>query len=393
MNMQTRQFRAKSMTEALRETRRVMGADALIVATRTLDSAAGLVEVTAVAPRESRAAKGPNAQAEESSRRTDDVAGPPPWEKSIDPLREDLVALRRMVLELRRVTDEAILPGFDDLRTLILESSQEQEAGRMLGPLYTSLVDRGVRPDIARNLLRGVELKLGLKNVDRRDWLALAHGITRELIAEQLVLAGPMVPGDGARVFAFLGPSGVGKTTTLAKIASRMALSEGLNVVVVTTDTYRVGSIEQSRRYAELIGVPLVVADRPETMAAAMRSYAGADAILIDTPGRAFENEEVRHALLEVMRAVGEPVEGYLLVAATFSAAQHEAIFRSFAELNPAKVIATKIDESRQPGSLINIHSMCPMPIAYLTNGHRVPEDIELARAGRIVQLVLGPTD
>ena len=392
MNMQTRQFRARSMTEALRETRRVMGADALIVATRTLDPAAGMVEVTAVAPRESKAAR-PAAPPEEAPRRTDDVAVPPPWEKSIDPLREDIVALRRMVFELKRITDEAILPGFDDLRTLIMESSQEQEAGRMLGPLYTTLVDRGVRPDIARNLLRGVELKLGLKNVDRRDWLALAQGITRELIAEQLVLAGPMVPGDGARAFAFLGPSGVGKTTTLAKIASRMALSEGLNVVIVTTDTYRIGSVDQTRRYAELIGVPLVVADRPETMAAAMRSYAGADAILIDTPGRAFENEDVRRSLLDVMHAVGEPVEGYLLVAATFSAAQHEAIFQSFSALNPSKVIATKIDESRQPGTLINIHSMCPMPIAYLTNGHRVPEDIELARAGRIVQLVLGPTD
>jgi flagellar biosynthesis protein FlhF len=392
MNMQTRQFRAKSMTEALRETRRVMGADALIVATRTLDPSSGIVEVTAVAPRENKP-KSQAATADEPMRKTDDVSGSAPWEKSIDPLREDIVSLRRMVLELRRVTDEAILPGFNDLRTLILESSQEQEAGRMLGPLYTTLLDRGVRADIARNLLRSVELKLGLKNIDRRDWLSLAHGITRELIAEQLVLAGPMVPGDVARVFAFLGPSGVGKTTTLAKIASRMALSEGLNVVIVTTDTYRVGSVDQTRRYAELIGVPLVVADRPETMAAAMRSYAGADAILIDTPGRAFENEEVRQTLRDVLTAVGEPVESYLLVAATFSAAQHEAIFQSFSELSPAKVIATKIDESRQPGTLINIHAMCPMPIAYLTNGHRVPEDIELARAGRIVQLVLGPTD
>ena len=248
-------------------------------------------------------------------------------------------------------------------------------------------------PKIARNLMRTVEVKLGLKSVDRRDWMSLARGLTRELVSEQLRVAGPIVPGDGARIFAFVGPSGVGKTTTMAKLASRMVLAEGMDVVMITSDTFRVGSVDQTRRYAELIGVPLVVADRPETMAAALRSYAGAEALLIDTPGRAFENEDVRHDLARILAATGEPVETHLLMAATYSSAQYGAVLKGFEDLDPSRIAVTKIDESTQYGGLLNIQSICDLPFSYLTGGHRVPEDIEVAKPGRITQLLFGPMD
>ena len=133
--METRQFRAKSMAEALRETRRVLGPDALIVSARTMDSRSGMVEVTAVGGRQEqpKQAAGPKAAAAPSTSPTDDIADPEPWNKSIEPLREDLVSLRRMVYELRRVADEAILPGFNDLRTLILESSRSRRRGGCWG--------------------------------------------------------------------------------------------------------------------------------------------------------------------------------------------------------------------------------------------------------------------
>ncbi len=361
----------------------------MILSAKTLDDKSGFVEVTAAgqAKKKQKPIKPPGTDAENNESRPTD---PEPWLRSIEPLREELSSLRRMVRELRAVADQAILPGFNDLRTLILESSREQESGRLLGPIYSELVDLGVMPDLARDLVRTVEIELGLQDIDQRDWLTLSRGLLRELLSKQITVAGPLVPGDGVRIFSFIGPSGVGKTTTLAKIASRMALSEGLDVVMVTTDTYRIGSVEQARRYAELIGIPLVVADRPETMASALRSYANVDALLVDTPGRAFENGDVRGSLSAVLAAADEPIEAHLIVSATHSPAQQAAINARFGEFGPSRVVVTKIDEAMQPGGLLNIARLTNLPMSYLTAGQRVPEDIEVAQRSRIVQILLG---
>ncbi|MCU0662355.1 MAG: flagellar biosynthesis protein FlhF [Myxococcota bacterium] len=395
--MQTRTFRAKTMGEALRMTRQALGAEALIVSARNVDEA-GTVEVTAVGkePPPMRPPAQFAAGVKSTSTSTVEATADPSaehWNKQIEPLRDEIASLRRMVRDMQRLTDEAILPGFSDLRNLILETSREQEGARVLGPLYTELVDRGVIPDLARGLIRAVELQLGLSNADQRDWLVQARGLLRAKIAESIEVCGPSVPGDGARTFAFVGPSGVGKTTTLAKVASRMSLSEGMEVAIVTTDTYRIGSVDQARRYAELIGVPFVVADRPETMASALRTYASADALLIDTPGRAFENEEVRRQLRDLLGAAGEPVEVHLLTAATYSPAQQAAIASRFGSLDPTRVLITKIDETLEMGALYNIAKMTGLPVSYLTTGQRVPEDIEVARTARIVQLLSGAAD
>lgn len=384
------------MGDALRMTRQALGAEALIVSARSVDDA-GTVEVTAVGkePPPMRPPAQISSGAKSQSQRTDNIAEPgeEPWQKHIDPLRDEIAALRRMLRDMQRLTDEAIIPGFSDLRNLIIETSREQEAGRVLGPLYTELVDRGFMPDLARDLIRAVELQLGLTSADQRDWLVQARGLLRQQLSGAIEVTGPTVPVDGCRVFGFVGPSGVGKTTTLAKVASRMALSEGLDVAIITTDTYRVGSVDQARRYAELIGVPFVVADRPETLASALRTYASADALLIDTPGRAFENEEVRRHLRDLLASAGEPVEVHLLTAATYSPAQQAAIAARFGSLEPSRVLVTKIDETLELGALYNIVKMTGLPVSFLTTGQRVPEDIEVARTARIVQLLSGAAD
>lgn len=379
------------MSEALRETRQLLGADALILSAKNMESS-GMVEVTAVGSKKEKKAPLHRAVGLETAYAAQEQApvDPEPWKASIEPLREEITSLRRMVKELQRLTDDAILPSFGDLKTLIMESSREQESGRVLGPLYTELLENGVMRDFARDLVRTVEIELGLKDIDRRDWMTLARGLLRELLTRQIQVAGPLVPGDRTRVFAFLGPSGVGKTTTLAKIASRMALSEGLDVVMITTDTYRVGSVDQARRYAELIGVPFVVADRPEMMAAAFRTYANVDAILIDTPGRAFENDQVRTELKGLLAATGESVEMHMLMAATYSPVQQATILSRFKSFNPTQVLVTKVDEASETGSIYNIVRQSALPLSYLTVGQRVPEDIELARVGRIVSNLIG---
>jgi flagellar biosynthesis protein FlhF len=133
-----------------------------------------------------------------------------------------------------------------------------------------------------------------------------------------------------------------------------------------------------------------VVADTPEMMAAAMRTYAKVDAILIDTPGRAFENNDVRNELTALLRATGEPVETHLLIASTYSPAQQSTIVTRFETFEPSRVIVTKVDEGSESGSIYNILRIVDLPLSYLTVGQRVPEDLEVARSGRIVHTLVG---
>jgi flagellar biosynthesis protein FlhF len=233
-------------------------------------------------------------------------------------------------------------------------------------------------------------MELGLQNLGQRDWLTLARGLLRQIIVRETTVSGPLVPGNGARIYAFCGPSGVGKTTTVAKLASRMSLSEGLNVVMALTDTYCVGAVEQSRRYAELIGVPMVVADRPEKFLSMLKAYNSADVILVDTPGRVYESDEALNSLADILAMSGEPVETLLHVPAAYSPAHIKAIAKRFAPLNASRVIITKIDESVQAGSILNILNATSLPAAYLTTGSRVPEDIEVAVSERIARYILG---
>ncbi len=387
--METRNFRAKNMSDALRKTRQALGPDAMIVSARNLDDRSGIVEVTAVG-QEQKSSRQHLSKKEDPKPDKPAEGNSDAWQETLRPIREELASVRRMVRELKQLTDESMSHRFDDLKALILEAAGEQETVRPLGPLYCELIDCGVMTKLARDLVRTVELELGLKNADRRDWMVLARGLLRELLMKEIQLSGPLVPGEQTRVFAFVGPSGVGKTTTLAKLASRMALAEGLNTVIVTTDTYRIGSVDQARRYAELIGIPLVVADRPEMLAAALRSYSDADALLIDTPGRAFENDEVMQSLSAILDGAGEPIETHLLLPAAYAPAQHEAVASRFEVLHPSRTVITKIDEAKQLGGLLNIQRLTNLPVSYLTRGQRVPEDIEVAKSSRIVQMVLG---
>jgi flagellar biosynthesis protein FlhF len=375
------------MDEALRLTRRSLGPEALIVSARRTGDQATPFEVTAIG--EPKGSAGRKATPEAGERRDDpERSAPPSIDDSLYPIREDLAGIRRMVQELRTVTEQAVLPGFSSLESLIVDSARESESKRLLGPLYGELIEHGITPDHARGLIRAVELELGLQHADHRDLITVARGILKQVLLREIRVGGPIVPERERKAFAFLGPSGVGKTTTIAKLASRMRLSEGLDVAIITTDTYRVGAVEQIRRYAELIGAPLVVATKREILINALRTHSSADVILIDTPGRAFENTEVREMLLDNLDGVMEQAESHLLIAAASGAAQTKKIVERFAPFAPARVLVTKTDETCLAGGVVNAMRFSNLPLSYLGTGQRVPEDIEVARGSRIVEML-----
>ncbi|MBC03680.1 MAG: hypothetical protein CMJ34_10330 [Phycisphaerae bacterium] len=231
-----------------------------------------------------------------------------------------------------------------------------------------------------------------LDEQSRRDPTAVRKALLNEIAdlvptEESLEV---VVPRDGRpRTIAFVGPTGVGKTTTLAKIAATLSLREGLKVGLVTADTYRISAVEQLRTYAEILGCRLEVAGDPATMKKVLADCEGLDAVLIDTPGRS-QNDADSLAELRTIMDAARPHETHLVLAGT---AAERVLLReaeAFSGLGPDRVVLTKLDEAVAFGMLVSVVRRIGRRISWVTTGQEVPKDVEWATGSRIADLVLG---
>jgi flagellar biosynthesis protein FlhF len=191
--------------------------------------------------------------------------------------------------------------------------------------------------------------------------------------------------GRRPRRIAFVGPTGAGKTTTLAKLAARAQLEHGRRVGLVTIDTYRIGAVPQLRAYAEILGVPLEVASTPEELSHALARLADCDVVFIDTIGRSPLAGGV-DGLVPFMAIAGAD-EIHLVLAATTRPQDSLRAARSFARLVPNRLVVTKIDETEDHETVGTIARATGLPLAWLGTGQEVPDDIEQATAERIAVL------
>lgn len=247
------------------------------------------------------------------------------------------------------------------------------------------LVRSGVRHAAAQTLARRVAECLATRprEAGGREPEALAYALESEV-----TFAPPI--GHRTRVAALVGPTGVGKTTTVAKLAARAALLEQRRVGLVSLDYYRVGGVEQLRRYAELTGVHMEVASDGASLELALERLARADLVLIDTAGRSPRDIDAHQQLAACLRAAQEPVETYLCVPAATRPMELSRLANQLSVLEPTRLISTKVDEAIGCEGLIALHCTTGLPFAYLTTGQRVPEDIERATPQLVAALLSG---
>jgi flagellar biosynthesis protein FlhF len=414
--MRIRKFEAPSVQEALQQVRQELGPDAVILYTRKLKRGGflglGSVEVAEVTagvdlgpesnssgatpaytgPAERAAALGSASLSLGAGRSSAGMGAlrPKTAPGSVftpQPVPSASAQERRQDVFQSELNDGKVLAG------VTLSRSAPRKTGPDLHPELRRVLDlllkNGVEEAVAQNALAPAQREILERGYPRAG--TLGQLVTRTL-GSQLKVSGPIETTPGkARVIAFIGPTGVGKTTTLVKLASQYALVHQLKVALLTADTYRIGAVEQLRIYRDIIDIPFEAVSSPEEVGPALKRHADRDLIFFDTAGRSPQNRRQIQDLKAFMEAA-RPAETHLCVSATTKNADLMPIVGKFALVPVNRFLVTKLDETRQHGLLLNLAANFQVPISYLTTGQSVPHDIEVATPERMAELVLGET-
>lgn len=191
------------------------------------------------------------------------------------------------------------------------------------------------------------------------------------------------------KVIIVIGPTGVGKTTTIAKLAANMVLAEKKKVGLITSDTYRIAAVEQLKTYSEIIGVPLSIIYTPAEILNAIEQYNDKDLILVDTAGRSHKD---KYQLMELKTLIKSSInyEVYLVMSATTKFSDCIEIIKNYSFLDDYKLLFTKLDETSAFGVILNVAYITKKPVSYITTGQSVPDDIEIADNSKIINCLLG---
>lgn len=309
----------------------------------------------------------------------------------IDNLREELSSLGRPAPVRQPVVEStAVAATLKNLESKIDRLVEQKASADSLGLspalklLRNDLHDRDLDPSLSSRIFSYLQEKV--------DQGAIRPGeedrALRELVSRTVKVATPP-EFDTRQVWAFVGPTGVGKTTTVAKLAARYALQGGKKVGLITVDTFRIAAVEQLRTYANIMDVPIRVALGQGDFRSAVKEFSDRDLILVDTAGQSPKDEEALGQLLSIFPKEVE-THIHLVLSVTTRGRDLEKILKHYAPVGVRKLVLTKIDETDCHGPLLTLPVVSRLPLSYLTMGQNVPDDIEPATAERVVSLIVG---
>jgi flagellar biosynthesis protein FlhF len=437
--MLVKTFQAASMAEALRMVKAELGPDAMILSTKK-ENTGGILgyfsksvyRVTAAiepvprqvpSPAPAYGTHRPRPERERTAKEELESSMFAPLARELKELREKVDALSRREDEakkpVREENQEEVPPlGFnlknvprgdlEEIKKLLLNTlakSQEGSARTVQwpnvsetspaeahtglellpedSPLAQELIQAGISTDLIRRILDTLST---LPAEDGGQNLKNRLGTT---LSKLIKFAGTLkMRKNSPRIIALVGPTGVGKTTTTAKLAAMYALNRGNKVALITMDIFRVGAVEQLKTYSRIMGIPLEVASTPKELEKAVEKHSACDLIFIDTAGRSHKDKE---KLDEMKNFLDNkiPIEVYLCLSATTKDRELEEILNRFKIFQVSKVVFTKIDESESLGNMVNLLMKDNLQIAYFTTGQRVPEDIEVATSAKLADMIL----
>lgn len=400
MNIKT--FQAEDMRSGMTRVKEELGPNAIILGTKNIPGRYGvpqMIEITAALDDEDVPPPSRKKILKPASVKTARKTAPETG-STLEELKNEIASVKRILSShheagigavngLRQAAGMAEeLENLKSMLSFMMENSDFYK-GTGLEPNYLAcyrrMVERGVDREFAMKLAHETRESVpGNREPDMRSLVTLMIG----KIKDAMITSGPITPLENGspRIISLIGPTGVGKTTTAAKIAARLVM-DGKKAGFITIDTYRIAAVEQLRTYAGILDVPVEVATSPEELADAVDKLGEMDVIIIDTAGRSQHDWKKLSELGTFLKA-GPDIENLLVLsAAADTAAINEAV-RNFGKMDVAGIIFTKMDETSKPGVVITQNFKTGVPIVYCTAGQRVPEDIETASAQKIAALL-----
>jgi len=349
--MRIKKIQAKTFREAMSLVKKEMGPDAVILSTEDKKGSRAYVEVTAAID---DAIETKNNYVYPSVARVSSTSG-----------KDGFTELKNEMKYLRECIESMKNSGF--------EPKMPVERKNM----FYFLRERSIKDEFALKLVERAADSNELKSIINNDLLSLTDFDNTKRISD---------PND-KRVVMLIGPTGSGKTTTIAKLASQ-AIREGKKVGLISMDTFKIGATEQIRIYARMIGIPLAIVSNMASLLKSIQDFTDRDIVLIDTTGQNPSDSEYISGLKQVYET-GMAIETQLLLS---TSSDNEFLMESHKHYNalPIDYVAfTKTDEAVKLGSIYNLCRLYQKPVAYITNGQRVPGNIEFVDSNRLTNLIL----
>ncbi len=372
--MKIRRYMANNMQEALLKVKMDLGNDAVILNTRKVKRPgflsffrAPLIEILASLEED-----------ENETKNIQDMANP-----KVDELENKV---KSMELMLDKIYKQMSSPTFQNN---VANKTEEKDDG--YSRIYKVFIDNMRQNDVEEDVINEILASLKKQGIDNNSNVNEAFSIFQKEIIKRLGASEEITVGSQKKpkVIIFLGPTGVGKTTTLAKLAANFIIKEKKKVGLITADTYRIAAVEQLKTYSEIMGTAVTVIYSPKEMKDAIKKHEEDDLILIDTPGKSHKNKKHFDEIKEIVKNA-EPDEAYLLISATTKMKDCKEIIEAYSFLENYKLIFTKIDETSSLGVVLNVKEITGKSLSYFTTGQSVPDDIEIADVENLSKKLLG---
>jgi len=389
-----KEFQANSQTEAIMLARQELGKDAIVTNVKEIKPKGikklfkkPIVKVTAAVddntdykrPTTPRANNAQKALASDNRTYNPNI---------IDESETDASAIEQKLDSLQQMLAKQLGDTVTAQKTTVSENTEaEPEYMKFLRLVYNQLIYNEVDEKFANQLVAEIEPTLKKdSNIN-----TILSGIYQKII---LKLGQPkaleITEGKTKYIF-FVGPTGVGKTTTIAKLASSLKMSKKAKVALFTMDTYRIAAVDQLQMYANILNVPLKVIYSDDEMAQAREDFKDYDIILVDTAGRSHRSREQRDDIEKLINSVPEAErEIYLVLSVTTKYRDLVKITEAYSEITDYRLIFTKLDETLTIGNIFNVRMLTDAPLSYATFGQNVPDDITRINPQNIAKQLLG---
>ena len=264
----------------------------------------------------------------------------------------------------------------------------ETNKSKMEKLIYEHLVKQEVEEEVARALLRGTD-DLG-EDPEIQDVIRIVYNNIANMIGQVDIIDENSGETQGAQAIFFIGPTGVGKTTSIAKLTADFSLKKEKKVALITADTYRIAAIDQLRTYSEILSVPLKVVYCADELKEGIEGFAQKDYIFVDTAGRSHKNDEHLDELGDMLNMFTRK-KVYLVLSATTKFTDLISIVKRYSKLcTDYGIIITKTDETASAGTILNLKYYTEKALSYVSFGQNVPDDIEIIDGGKYAKILLG---